>query len=110
MIYTIHVSQNYVSAKIKFTDREEAMAAYTKLKTAMNEYKLFSNDRQETIEIGGHKGTNPAIFKLHDLQHILFSEDSDEDMLAALVAAEKKAQDAFVEAGILLKRPPQEDQ
>jgi hypothetical protein len=105
MIYTVQVGQKFSDVKLDFLNREEALAVYTKLKIALDEYEPYKNLDTQTIEVDGYKGMHPAVFKLSDMQHVFFGSVGDEAMLAAKTAVMKKEQDALVEAGILLKNP-----
>lgn len=105
---TVEVVYHANSVGMTFRDQEKAKAAYDKISAALKEYKMFKNDREETVEIDAEQGL--STLKLERIDAVLFNEQHflDEEDLREKLNNEKRAREMREEMGLPDLLPPKE--
>jgi membrane-bound ClpP family serine protease len=84
---TLSISFHATVSRFHFFDSEKATTAYTKAKTALEEYQRYKNDRAETVEIDTEGG--PATLKLERIDAVSLSDDAGrEEMMRHYLSEE----------------------
>lgn len=94
------VCTGWMSQQHWISDHEKADAAYAALRTAMNSYDRFDNDKNRSVTIDG--GTGPATFRIESLVSISLDDaTASED-----IVIERSVWEASIKAKVAARLAP----
>jgi len=99
----IQIIYHAMAVKMSFIDQEAAQVAYEKISAALKEYRLFKNERAETVEVDAEDGA--TTLRLERMDAVLFNRGAEtETQLRASLEDEKLGHKLREELGL----PPME--
>ncbi len=100
-MWYIFVSFHATVSTLKYLDEAKAKAAYDKLKQALDGYKIFKNDRGETVEVEQDEETGGvATFRLERMDSVVFSSEQSTAVTQATIDIEKRQRAMYEGAGV----------
>jgi hypothetical protein len=87
------------SIHMRFFDVDKAKVAYDKISLALKEYRLFKNDKAETVEVDSENGL--TTLKLERLDAVLISlPDENDGLMRDALETEKRGRAMRAELGL----------
>jgi hypothetical protein len=98
-MHIVVVTYHAMTNEIRFQTAETAQSVYEKIATALRDYKMFKNDRQETIEIETDDGK--CTFRLDRMDTVTIGElDPEYKLERAALEREKAIREMRLELGL----------
>jgi hypothetical protein len=84
----VQVVYHVTIVTLNFISSETARVAYDKISAALKEYKLFKNDRAETVELELEDGA--ATLKLERMDAVMFNDGAQKEEQLRVALEEEK--------------------